>query len=119
MTTLFNKYLDAVTDTEPIKLLGRVTRVQGLLIVSKGPSARVGELCRIILPHTRSSIIAEVIALNGPTVQLMTYSSLQGIEIGCQVIASGSVLSVPVGDMLLGTEPNATGLAADGLPDPN
>ena len=118
MTTLFNKYLDAVTDTEPIKLLGTVTRVQGLLIESKGPSARVGELCRIMLPDARGSIIAEVIALNGPTVQLMTYSSLQGIEIGCQVIASGSVLSVPVGDMLLGRVLNAIGMAADGKPDP-
>ena len=101
-----------------IKLLGTVTRVQGLLIESKGPSARVGELCRIILPRTRSSIIAEVIALNGSTVQLMTYSSVQGIEIGCQVIASGSVLSVPVGDMLLGRVLNAIGTAADGKPDP-
>ena len=97
--SLFDKYLDAVSETEPIKRTGVVSRVQGLLIESRGPQASVGELCRINLKDNTESIIAEVIGLNGSTVQLMTYEDIQGVEIGCDVIASGTMLSVPVGSV--------------------
>ena len=102
MSTLFDKYIDAITETEPIKHIGVVSRVQGLLIESQGPQACVGELCRINLKDNSESIIAEVIGLNGSTVQLMSYSDIQGVKIGCEVIASGTMLSVPVGSVLLG-----------------
>lgn len=39
MSTLFDKYIDAITETEPIKHIGVVSRVQGLLIESQGPQA--------------------------------------------------------------------------------
>ena len=99
MTSIFDKYLDAVSETEPIKRTGVVSRVQGLLIESRGPQASVGELCRINLKDNTESIIAEVIGLNGSTVQLMAYEDIQGVEIGCDVIASGTMLSVPVGSV--------------------
>ena len=118
MITLFDKYLAAVTETEPIKHTGVISRVQGLLIESIGPQASVGELCRIILKDNEQSIVAEVIGLNGKTVQLMTYADIQGIEIGCEVIASGTMLSVPVGSMLLGRVVDSLGKAVDGKQEP-
>ena len=114
MSTLFDKYIDAITETEPIKHIGVVSRVQGLLIESQGPQACVGELCRINLKDNSESIIAEVIGLNGPTVQLMSYSDIQGVKIGCEVIASGTMLSVPVGSVLLGRVVDSLGRPADG-----
>ncbi len=117
MTSLFNKYLEAAAETDPIKHTGSVIGVRGLVIESKGPQACIGELCRIVLPNGKR-LLAEVIALNGNKVQLMTYEDAQGIEVGCEVIASGSVLSVPVGDVLLGRVLDATGNAADGKPEP-
>lgn len=114
MSTLFDKYIDAITETEPIKHIGVVSRVQGLLIESQGPQACVGELCRINLKNNSESIIAEVIGLNGSTVQLMSYSDIQGVKIGCEVIASGTMLSVPVGSVLLGRVVDSLGRPADG-----
>ena len=118
MTSPFDKYLDAVSETEPIKRTGVVSRVQGLLIESRGPQASVGELCRINLKDNTESIIAEVIGLNGSTVQLMAYEDIQGVEIGCDVIASGTMLSVPVGSVLLGRVVDSLGRAADGKQEP-
>lgn len=118
MTSLFDKYLTAVAETESIKNTGLVSRVQGLLIESRGPQASVGELCRIELKDGATSLIAEVIGLNGHTVQLMAYEDIQGLEIGCEVIASGMTLSVPVGDVLLGRVIDSLGRAADGKQAP-
>ncbi|MEL3906085.1 MAG: FliI/YscN family ATPase [Treponema sp.] len=118
MTALFNKYLAAVTETEPIKHTGVVIRVQGLLIESIGPQASVGEMCRINIKDSAQSLTAEVIGLHGKTVQLMTYQDTQGIEIGCEVIASGTMLSVPVGSVLLGRVLDSLGKAADNKPEP-
>ena len=118
MADIFDKYLDAVKETEPIKHTGSVTRVQGLLIESLGPQASVGELCRIVIKKNNQSLIAEVIGLNGKTVQLMTYEAFDGIEIGCEVIASGMMLSVPVGSVLLGRVLDSLGKAADGKQEP-
>lgn len=118
MTDIFSKYIEAITETEPIKHRGAVTRVQGLLIESVGPQASVGELCRIFVKNTEDYITAEVIGFNDKYVQLMSYTDSRGIEVGCEVIASGTQLSVPVGDVLLGRVLDALGRADDGKPEP-
>ena len=113
MINLFDKYMTAVAETDPIKYTGVVSRVRGMLIESTGPQAVIGEVCQILLSRGEEPVFAEVVGLDGTTVQLMSYSDIQGIEIGCPVIASGNVLSVPVGDMLLGRVVDALGKAAD------
>lgn len=102
MIDIFDKYLAAIEDTDPIKYTGFITRVQGMLIESQGPQAVIGEVCQIIIPRGAGVVYAEVVGLNGKTVQLMAYEDVQGLEIGCKVVASGSVLDVPVGNNLLG-----------------
>lgn len=114
MIDIFDKYVSAVEETDPIKYTGIVTCVRGMLIESNGPQAVVGEVCQIILSRGNEPVFAEVVGLEGTTVQLMSYSDVQGIEIGCMVIASGSVLSVPVGDALLGRVLDAMGKSYDG-----
>jgi flagellum-specific ATP synthase len=111
---LIGKYLDAVERADPIKYTGRVVRVQGLLVESKGPQAVVGELCQILIPRLDKIAWAEVAGLRGDTVQLMAYSSLDGIEIGCVVVATGDMLQVPVSDKLLGRTLDSMGRPADG-----
>ncbi len=113
MIEIFNKYVSVVEETDPIKYTGVVSRVRGMLIESTGPQAVIGEVCQILLSRGNEPVFAEVVGLSGTTVQLMSYSDVQGIEIGCTVIASGSVLFVPVGDMLLGRVLDALGKAAD------
>lgn len=113
MDTIFSKYLDSVEKTETIRYTGSVIRVNGMLIESKGPQSVIGELCTINIPYENKNILAEVVGLNGSTVQLMVYGDTKGIEIGCNVIASGNVLQVGVGPQLLGRVLDATGHAYD------
>lgn len=114
MIDIFDKYVSTVEATDPIKYTGVVQCVKGMLVESIGPQAVVGEVCQILLSRGNEPVYAEVVGLSGTTVQLMSYSDVQGIEVGCVVIASGSILSIPVGPMLLGRVLNAMGHAADG-----
>ncbi len=114
METFFNKYLNAVKHTETILYTGYVTAVKGLMIESKGPRSMVGEICNIKISKTNKTVLAEVMGLEGSTVKLMAYSATEGIEVGCEVVASGKVLQVPVGRGLLGRVIDATGTPCDG-----
>ena len=112
-TNIFDKYLDLTDRTDPIKCVGKVISVQGLLIESHGPQAIIGEICRIIAPKGRGIIRAEVVGLKNQTVQLMAYEETDGIEIGDRVIALGSRLEVPVSPNLLGRVLDAFGNPID------
>jgi len=114
---LIAKYLDAVERSDPIKYTGRVSKVQGLLVESRGPQAVVGELCQILIPRLGTVAWAEVAGLRGETVQLMAFSGLDGIEVGCTVIATGDMLQVPVSGKLLGRVLDSMGRPADGKGD--
>lgn len=109
----FSKYLSTVRETEPIKYIGYVKSVHGLEIISSGPVARIGEICSIKLPQ--KELLAEVVGLDGKNVRLTVYGSTAGIEVGCEVVASGKNLQVPVGWSLLGRTIDATGKPCDGL----
>ena len=118
MVNLFDKYTHTVKETDPIKFTGHVIRVNGMLIESEGPVAVVGELCQIITEDNPRGLQAEVVGLNGNIVQLMSFSDIQGVRIGDHVIASGEILSVPVGNVLLGRVVNSLCQSADGKPEP-
>ncbi|GAB6392571.1 MAG: flagellar protein export ATPase FliI [Treponematales bacterium] len=125
MSSIIGKYRETAGHVDPIKCVGLVSRVQGLLIESKGPQAIIGEVCRIEAPkaarlHAASGgpapgvIEAEVVGLRGETVQLMAYSETTGLEIGDRVVASGRLLEVPVSRALLGRVLGPQGRPIDG-----
>ncbi|MDR0502605.1 MAG: FliI/YscN family ATPase [Treponema sp.] len=116
-TAIFEKYIASTQRTDPIKCTGKVTKVQGLLIESRGPSAVIGEICRIIVPKGKGHIRAEVVGLKDETVQLMAYDETDGIEVGDRVIALGTRLEVPVSGRLLGRVLDAFGSPIDGKGD--
>lgn len=118
MINIFDKYTNAIIETDPIKFTGRVVRVHGMLIESEGPVAVVGELCQIITDDKPKGLKAEVVGLNGNIVQLMTFADVQGVKIGNEVIASGEILSIPVGNVLLGRVVDSLCQSADGKPEP-
>ncbi|MFI3257523.1 MAG: FliI/YscN family ATPase, partial [Spirochaetales bacterium] len=117
MGNIFSKYFDKVEKTETIHFSGSVIGVKGMLIESRGPQAIIGELCTVDIPSANSSVLAEVVALSGTTVQLMAYGETTGIEVGSTVIASGNVLQIGVGPKLLGRVLDATGKSYDKKPD--
>jgi flagellum-specific ATP synthase len=114
MGTILEKYLETTEETETIKYVGHVIKVQGILIESLGPQAVIGEVCRIEVPRGKGIIQAEVVGLSKGIVQLMAYEEIEGIEIGNRVIASGTQLGVPVSHKLLGRVLDAMGRPADG-----
>jgi flagellum-specific ATP synthase len=111
---LFSKYFETAEQVDPIKCVGRISKVQGLLIESIGPSAVIGEMCRIDSPKREDPILAEVVGLRNETVQLMVYTETGGIQVGDRVIASGTSLEIAVSDTLLGRVLDARGRAVDG-----
>lgn len=108
----FKKYLDSVKDAETIKYVGSVTGVKGLEIESEGPRSVIGEICNIKVDN-ETMLMAEVVGLDGKKVKLAPFGETKGIEIGCEVVATGSILKVPVGMNLLGRMINAQGRACD------
>jgi flagellum-specific ATP synthase len=114
MITLIEKYRETAARIDPIKYIGHICKVEGLLIESRGPQAIIGEMCRIEVSRTGRGIPAEVIGLRDETVQLMAYEEVEGLEIGDRVIASGSRLEVPVSPKLLGRVLDALGRPIDG-----
>ncbi len=109
---VLDKYLEAVNRVDAVKYVGQVNRVQGLLIESTGPRAAVGESCRIV-PSRGNPAMAEVVAVRGETVQLMSFDSLNGLETGDAVVAVGSAMSIGVGQEMLGRVINPLGRPLD------
>ncbi|GHV11549.1 flagellum-specific ATP synthase FliI [Spirochaetia bacterium] len=117
LTDIVRKYTETIERVDPIKCVGHISKVQGLLIESWGPQAIIGEVCRIEAPKGRGIIQAEVVGLRDGTVQLMAYDETDGIEVGSRVIASGSRLEVAVSPKLLGRVLDSRGNPADGKGD--
>jgi len=117
-TAVFEKYFETAEQTDTIKCVGRITRVQGLLLESRGPQAIIGEVCKIEAPKGRREgrppIRAEVVGLRDEIVQLMAFEETDGLEVGSRVVAQGSRLEVPVSTKLLGRVLGALGNPIDG-----
>jgi len=110
--------LDTVRAADWIGRTGRITRFIGLALESRGPDARVGELCEI-RPRTRgTTALAEVVGFTEGHVLLMPYGELIGIEAGSEVVATGESASVTAGPWLLGRVIDGFGAALDGKPLP-
>ena len=63
--------------------------------------------------YKNKKIFAEVIGLREKIVKLMPYDSLEGIEVGLEVVATGRLLEVPVGENLLGRVIDSMGRPCD------
>jgi flagellum-specific ATP synthase len=70
--------LDAVDKIDALKRYGKVNRVIGLMIESKGPKTSIGDVCYI---HTGDAlhkrIPAEVVGFREENVLLMPFTSIQ------------------------------------------
>lgn len=113
MKKLLSRYIQRLEEFEPMKINGKVVKVVGLVVESKGPEASVGELCEIKLKNGKT-IKAEVVGFRDDRVLLMPLEGMEYISPGCEVIARGETLKVRVGDSLLGRVLNAFGEPIDG-----
>ncbi|MBO5055939.1 MAG: flagellar protein export ATPase FliI [Lachnospiraceae bacterium] len=100
----FEKYNRIVQDSF-FKVKGKVVNVVGLTIESKGPQARLGDICRIY-PSMKSgggtSALAEVVGFKEGKVLLMPYEDVEGMGPGSSVENTGAPLKIKVDESLLG-----------------
>ncbi len=105
---------NAVDSAVTVEVRGRVEQVVGTIIHAVVPDVKVGELCILRNPGEKWSLKAEVVGFSKNTALLTPLGDLEGISFHTEVIPTGHVLSVPVGEELLGRVINGIGEVADG-----
>ena len=110
--------LDLV-DLQMVEHRGRVVQLIGLVIESQGPRAAIGEICRLESANQSGGVMAEVVGFRNQNLLLMPLGQMEGIYPGCEVIATGTSLKIPVGEELLGRVLDGLGNPLDGLPAPS
>ncbi len=117
MPTLDAKIKDLmsrVDGVDSVEFSGRISKVVGMAVESRGPLVKMGDICKIISNTNDEFVYAEVVGFRDEVVLLMPYGELTGIGVGNKVVATGSELSVPVGEGLRGRILDALGKPMDG-----
>ncbi|AGE63469.1 flagellum-specific ATP synthase [Bacillus subtilis XF-1] len=101
--------------TDSYKRYGKVKRVIGLMIESKGPASSIGDVCLIYAKGQSGKVIkAEVVGFQEENILLMPYLEAASIAPGSIVEATGESLRVKVGAGLIGQVIDAFGEPLDG-----
>ncbi|WP_329604879.1 type III secretion system ATPase SctN [Spartinivicinus ruber] len=98
-----------IAEASLIKTHGKVTHVTGTIIRAHLANVKVGELCTLYCPSTNQRQLAEVVGFEHQQALLTPLGDLAGISSSTQVIATGKMLEVAVGDHLLGQVLNGLG----------
>jgi flagellum-specific ATP synthase len=96
-----DRHFDRLRRTDPLPMTGRVTRTVGLVVESRGPRARVGELCEIA-GAGGATLPLEVVGFRDGALLTVPLGPTSGIRPGDRIVARGAVSSVRVGRGLLG-----------------
>lgn len=110
----FDQLKKLIEDTDTFNYYGKVSSIAGLTVESKGPIARVGEICNIYSLDKKIRILAEVVGFRENKVILMPYSELTGIGPGSLVESTKSFLKVRIHESLKGRILDGLGNPIDG-----
>lgn len=110
-----NQLIDELPSVDSYRRYGKINRVVGLLIESKGPSASVGDVCLIHIKSGRKKIMAEVVGFKDENILLMPYTSVAQISPGCLVEATDKPLEVKVNEELIGQVCDSLGRPVSGM----
>lgn len=115
---------------------GRVVEARGTMIKATGIAARVGEICVLSSAldspgdgeevatgfganaSSNNRLLAEVVGVAGEFTLLTPLGDIAGISTVTEVVATGRIQQIPVGEALLGRVLDASGQPMDGLPAP-
>jgi flagellum-specific ATP synthase len=115
---LLTAHRERIRTADPYRLNGRVSELIGLVVESRGPSARVGERCEVQVAGRAGGapLDAEVVGFREGKTLLMPLGEAAGIGPGQTVIASGAPLKVGLGSSLLGRVLDGLGRPIDDGP---
>jgi flagellum-specific ATP synthase len=106
--------IHTIDTLDSYKRFGKVKRVIGLMIESKGPGSSIGDLCYIYTgSNKKSKIPAEVVGFKDENVLLMPYLQVTDISPGSIVEATDAPLKIKVGTGLIGKVIDAFGHPLD------
>ena len=108
-------YLAELPRIEPLRWVGQVTQVVGLLVESRGPAAAIGDFCEI-RTSTGRLIRTQVIGFRDGRVLSMPLEEIDGLQLGDPVWARSEDARVEVGPGLLGRIVDGFGKPMDGGP---
>ncbi len=107
-------YAEKLYGLRLFRVNGRIEKVIGLTIESRGPATRIGDVC-LIRDQTGVPIISEVVGFRNDLVLLMPLGPLEGLAPGSEVEATSDSLTLRVGADLLGRVVDGLGRPMDGL----
>ncbi len=104
---------ESILTTQPLEVRGRIRRVVGTIIEANVPRVRIGELCILRERDASAEMYAEVVGFEREAALMTPIGDMQGLSPTTEVIPTGEVQKVPVGDGLLGRVLDAMGNPMD------
>jgi flagellum-specific ATP synthase len=111
---IFRKFKSLIEKVDPIRVNGKVIDVIGLVIVSVGPNAVMGEICSIVDQNGNEVCKAEVVGFKNGKVLSIAIGEVHNISPACEIKAIGKSFTVGVGKDLLGRVIDGLGNPIDG-----
>lgn len=102
------KILNQMEAFNPYKRYGKIKKVVGLTVESRGPECSIGDLCYIHVGN-HEKVPAEVVGFREENILLMPFTSMQNIAPGSIVEATGEPLKIKAGMNLIGHVVDALG----------
>jgi FliI/YscN family ATPase len=112
-----DRFSDRLERADTVPVTGRVVRTVGLVVESRGPRARVGEICELVGEVGRPALPLEVVGFREGALLTVPLGSTSGIRPGDRIVSRGLVSGMPVGPGLLGRVIDGLGRPLDGLGD--
>lgn len=110
----FDALLRRVITPRRFDVMGKVTKVLGLVVEAYLPDAPIGAICEVTPDHNEEVRFAEVIGLKDDHAQMMMIGEVTGVRIGSLVRIVEKQARVGVGYGLLGRVIDPSGKAIDG-----
>jgi ATP synthase in type III secretion protein N len=130
LTRLASAFDFALAKPLPVERRGRVIEARGTMIKVTGVTARIGEVCVLSDAeeldaralgggaHGSHRLLAEVVGITGEYTLLTPLGEIAGLSTNTEVVATGHIQRIPVGNELMGRVLDATGKPIDGKPAP-
>lgn len=115
----FEKYEELIANTNPIRQVGKVLEIIGLIIEADGPQASIGDLCHIYNDINAQPVFAEVVGFREKRILLMPLGSMDGLKPGATVVSTGEPMKIKVGSQLVGRVLDGLGNPIDNLGELN
>ncbi|HKK33998.1 MAG TPA: flagellum-specific ATP synthase FliI, partial [Desulfomicrobiaceae bacterium] len=115
---MIDSLLDSISRAPAMQVVGKVTRIVGLVVEGACPGATVGAMCEVLPLHGGEPVPAEVVGFDGGNALLMPLGEVRGLGPGSKILVRGTDALLPVGQGLLGRVLDGMGRPLDGLPVP-